>query len=244
MRRGVKRYEDVIMAALVAVEVVSAAVYVHAIENSTARRGVSGLLSTLEATGWSNAFVVALFVALVVHGLAVRTARTLRRDDQMFAVGQLLEVAARALVFPESWDAVEVRAFCHRLDRKGKWLQYAVGRSSHAHDDVWDPVPVDELRPDGQPVFVIAEAAKTHNTVLRELSSERSPVEKGLNVWKDIRVVLAAPIRDPDDRVHGRCLGTVSFDTSESGRGILVDNEQRSRDIIAEVARGIAHLWC
>jgi hypothetical protein len=243
MHRGIKRYEDAILAAVVAVEVLSAALYVHAFEN-----GHSGhkraAFETVEGIGWSNAFLAVLVVAIIAHAFVIRTARLMHQDDQTFAVGQLLEVAARALVFPESWETVEVRAFCHRLDRKGKKLHYIAHRSSHRHDDVWEPVPLDAVDATGRQVFVIAEAAKTHNTVLRELPPHRSEIEGKLNVWPDIGVVLAAPIRDPTDRRHGHCLGTVSFDTSQASKAILVDNVGRSGDILAEVALGIGQLWC
>jgi hypothetical protein len=243
MRRGIKRYEDAILAALVAVEVLSAALYVHAFENGDSGRTRS-VFETVETLGWSNVFLTILVIAIIVHALVIRSARLMRQDDQTFAVGQLLEVAARALVFPESWETVEVRAFCHRLDRRRKKLHYVAHRSSHRHDDVWEPVPLDAVDETGLQIFVIAEAAKTHNTVLRELPPHRSAIEGRLNVWPDIGVVLAAPIKDPTDRRHGRCLGTISFDTSRASKAILVDNAGRSRDIIAEVALGIGQLLC
>jgi hypothetical protein len=197
-----------------------------------------------DAVGPSHLFLLLLVLALLAHFVVIKISRGLRHDDQKEAIGHLLEVAARALVFPESWEAVEVRAYCYRLKKGTRKLTFVAGRSSHRYDDVWADIPMDALDEEGRHVFVIAEAAEKGATVFRELPETRTDAEKEANVWPKIKYVLATAIHPSEDSgPRGSCLGTISFDTSEAGRALLVDNQERTTDIIGCAAEGVAALW-
>ncbi|MGA9876816.1 MAG: hypothetical protein WBQ21_13520 [Solirubrobacteraceae bacterium] len=232
MTKRLIQNQDSVQALLVAVEVIAAAIVVDAWTSGKLWRLILGL--------------PLLAAALLAHYALFSAAHRYRAKAGEHAIDTLLEVAARSLVYPLSWDEVEIRAFCYRLNSKKRCLEYVGSSSSHEYDDRWGrDVPLDAFDADNRPIFVIAEAAAAGMTVLRELPAKRSRVEEQVRVWPDIGCVLATAIHDPQASNEDRAasLGTVSFDISLEHRHLLIDNEKHAHDIICLVAQAVGALW-
>lgn len=229
IRRVVLRYEDPAYVLLTAVEVISAAIVV-------------GFFHDFVPIGL--VFVVVLVVAIGCHFAVYRTTRRSGRDEQVEIIRRVLELAARALVFPMSWEEVHIRAYCHRLDKRQRYLRYVAARASYTYDDTYMDIPLDAVGEDGARIYVIAEAACDCHTVHRELPDERTTQEHEQHIWDTVHFVLAAPIFERDAaRRFDRCMGVVSIDTTRAG-GALVDlGDQRAADILGKVAQTISYLW-
>lgn len=231
MRRLFKRYADVIYVVLTAIDVLAAAVIVDRIEKSA-------------FVPWGLASTALLAVSILVHVTLYRETATVANRTQEDILGKVFEIAARALVFPESWDTVPVRCYCHRFDRRLRKLNYYTSKASNIHDDQFTDIPVDEFDQDGKRIFVIAEAVASGRTVFRELTETRSTAEERAAVWAPIRFVLACPVYEWErPKSESTCLGVVSFDTSKEGGKKVNLNSKRARDIIAELARTTSLLW-
>jgi hypothetical protein len=232
MQRLIRKYADIIYVALTAVDVLAAALLVDSLNRS--RYLPSGLIWTIVLCG-----------SIVTHFFVYRAASALSGTAQREAISNLLEIAAKSLVYPESWEVVPIRSFCHRFDRKNRMLRYVTHRASHKFDDPFTDLPIDAVdETTGRRIFVSAEAVVTGATKYRPLPEQRTPEEAARNVWPDIRYVLASPVyRTGAPRTEANCLGVVSFDTSEAG-GQKVDlNSQRAGDTIRQVADTVAQLW-
>ena len=231
MERFLSRNEDALIV-FVAVEVITTALFVDAATRLGATdalgRGKVGRAITL--FGWDLVFPTVLILALALHFFLHRTTMRVEERNRTHALDKILEVATRAFVYPGSWDALEVRGFCHKFDSKKKMLVPVACKMSHEHDDTSEPLPVDAKDSDGQYVFVIGEAFRTNKTIFRELPSDRTQLEVDHGVWTEIRSVLACPVHDADR--PSLPIGTVSFDCSDAGLALLHKDYTRATDII------------
>jgi hypothetical protein len=231
VQRLIRKYADVIYVALTAVDVLSAALLVDSLNRS--RYLPSGLIWT-----------IVLCASIITHFFVYRAASALSGHAQDEVIGSVLEIAAKSLVYPESWDVVTVRSFCHRFDRKNRTLHYVTSRASHQFDDQFTDIPVDAADETGTRIFVIAEAVVRGGLVFRHLPDLRTPEEIARNIWPGIRYVLACPIHRTDaPRTEANCLGVVSFDTSEAGGQKIGLDGDRAGDTIRQVAATVARLW-
>ncbi len=230
MRRTLTKYEDVVSGFLTVADVVLAGALVDRI--------VKGKFVPLGIV-----LLILLLGVLVTHVVLFRINRVMSRDERVEILKKVLEIAARALVFPESWDVVTVRAYCHRFDHKGRLLHYVASRSSDSYDDVFTDIPMDEMDEDGRRLFVIAEAVANGNTTFRKLPAKRTPAEVQAHIWDGVRFVLACPIYERGQvKSEKTCLGVVSFDTSRDGGEKISLDGKRARDIIAELAKTVSLL--
>jgi hypothetical protein len=231
MQQVLSKYSDIIYALLTAVDVVSAALIVDSLNRSAYLP--LGLI-----------FTIVLAASLVTHYLLYRSASAVGKRSVTDVIGNVLQIAAQSLVFPENWDTETVRAYCHRLDRKGRTLHYVTSRASHSFDDQFTDIPVDAMDPAGRPIFVIAEAVRRGGTVFRELPETRTPEEEAANIWPGIRYVLASPVhRAQMAKTESNCLGVVSFDTDLDGGAKIDLNGGRARDMLMQVAQTVSLLW-
>ncbi len=157
------------------------------------------------------------------------------KEDTEEAVKHLLRAAALALAGRRT--EVPIRAFCHRVTRRGQMLDPVCTTGFHYYPDESQPIPCDETAAE---TFVIAQAVVERQVVSRELAAERAPEEEERHIWRDIRDVVAAPILDVDD--DDICLGTISFDSSRTEQRMHF-HEQRAYDIVSDAAKGVAWLW-
>lgn len=231
MQRLIRKYSDPISVVLTGIDVVAAALIVDSLNRS--KYLPTGLI-----------FTIILAASFVTHFVIYRTASALGSRAQDQVVGNVLEIAAKALVYPESWDVVTVRSFCHRLDRKNRVLHYVTSRASHHFDDEFTDIPVDAIDVDGKRIFVVAQAVVDGGTVFRHLPDLRTPEEIAKHIWPGIRYVLASPIYRADaPRNEANCLGVISFDTSEAGGQKIDLDGERAGDMVRQVAGTVGRLW-
>lgn len=231
MRRLLRKYADVIFVALTAIDVLSAAVIVDRVDSS-------------QYFPWGLVFTILLGMSIAMHVLLYRDTSMIANEVQAEILGNVLEIAAKSLVFPESWEAVPVRAYCHRVDRKTRTLHYVTSRASHRFDDQFTDIPIDALDKSGRHIFVIAEAVSKGGTVFRRLPETRVRQEVEAHIWSDIRFVLASPVHAMNaTRSESNCLGVVSFDTSKEGGDKINLNGTRARDMIISVCETASLLW-
>ena len=231
MRRLLRKYADVVYVLLTAIDVLAAAVIVNRVD--------SGKLFP-----WGLVFIILLGVSIAAHVLLYRDTSVIAKEAQVEILDKVLEIAAKSLVFPESWDAIQIRAYCHRFDRNARTLHYVTSRASHKFDDQFTDIPVDALDENGQRVFVIAEAVCKGGTVFRHLPETRVTPEVDAHIWSNIRFVLASPVHLMHAaKSEANCLGVVSFDTSEEGGDKIDLGGARARDMIIGVAETASLLW-
>jgi hypothetical protein len=231
MRRLLRKYADAVYVLLTAIDVLAAAVIVDRINNS-------------QYLPWGLASTILLGTSIVVHVVLYRDTSTISAEAQNQVLGNVLEIAAKSLVFPESWEVIAIRAYCHRFDHKERTLHYVTSRASQNFDDQFTDIPVDAVHEDGRRVFVIAEAVVTGGTVFRDLPETRCRAELEAHVWSNIRSVLASPVYAMNaTRCESSCIGVVSFDTSKAGADKIELNGRRASDVIMEVAATASLLW-
>jgi hypothetical protein len=145
------------------------------------------------------------------------------------AIEGLLEAAARALVHPHS-DRV-IRAFCHKADPATKELVPFC--SWHPGDDSGAHIPFEGKNASG---FVIVRAFREK----RIMWKDDPPRPRKYNVWRDLKSVLAAPVRDYNDD-EDPCWGTICFDSDRSAKEMGFDSDG-ARKIVRLIARSIHRL--
>jgi hypothetical protein len=231
MRQVLRKYADAVYVLLTAIDIVTAAVIVDRLNKS-------------EYLPWGLISTILLGASIVVHIVLYRDTNTISKEAQNQVLGNILEIAAKSLVFPESWEVVAIRAFCHRFDRKERKLHYVISRASENFDDQFTDIPVDAVNQEGRLAFVVAEAVVTGRTVFRELPDIRSPAELETHVWSNLRFVLACPVYTMNAaRSESSCIGVVSFDTSKEGGDKIKLDGRRAKDVIMQVAATASLLW-
>jgi hypothetical protein len=231
IRQLIRKYQEAFMALLTVLDVICAA----------------GIVNQLQKTNFAPAGIVYLAIlacSIIGHVVLFRLGKNLDRKEKVSLIERMLEMTARALVYPQGWETVVIRSYCHTLDRKRSCLHYVTSRASDDYDDVGVDIPLDAKDQSGECVFVIAQAVLQRETTYRELPAARSPAETRAHIWKDIGYVLACPIFDPNlPRSFESCLGVVSIDASRAQGAQLDLDGVRARDIIGQLSRGVGHLW-
>jgi hypothetical protein len=159
---------------------------------------------------------------VVVRQILARSWSALSRKD---VITKLLEAAAKALVLPRSVERVPIRAFCHLVDLKTKKLVPFCTWSLYPYPHYDALIPCEG--PESQ-VFVIARVYQKGSVLAEELPDNHidiTPPDLRNKMWKDIRCVLAAPIRQ-FDMSGSDILGTISFDSSHPLTSLGFDKPQ------------------
>ena len=164
-------------------------------------------------------FLVLAFIFIVV--LRYKMTRQFSMETQRRVARNILEAAARTLALPKQGREEKFRAACYLYNRRHNTLEHFCHWSSYWHPEFEQPIPRDHPRSEK---FVIIRAFNNRRIERKDLEDdERSnlPIE----VWKEIRSVLAAPIRDFDDpkRIP---LGAISFDSSLTLQQARLDTDQ------------------
>ncbi len=179
-----------------------------------------------------------LVIACSIVFCRYKISGSLSEANRKEAIEHLLHASARALVFPS--EKVRIRAFCHLADTKTKELLPYCSWSPHQDTDSDVRVPYEGS---DSSIFVIAKAFKRRHVIAEELPPNHlDQTPQGIRdmVWKDIRCVLAAPIRD-FSKSDSEILGTISFDTSQPLSSIKFDTPS-AKDICVLYARAIYDL--
>ncbi|HEU0209536.1 MAG TPA: nucleotide-binding protein [Candidatus Udaeobacter sp.] len=167
-----------------------------------------------------------------------------KRSMELFKlVENSLETVCRAMSVPTTPEQASLRAFIFRKEGDELVCRY-----------FWDPNPSDEEI--GRTRFAIKEEAASRVVVTRcyldnkmrrtEGSTEDQvqPLPAGFkeakgNIKPNLRYVLAAPIRDRDDKIWG----VVDFDASnENGKTLL--NNELSNTVIMRLATQLSTVLC
>jgi len=180
------------------------------------------ILSFISSSGRLN-FLLFCAVSIVVarQRLARRWSALSRKD----VITKLLEAAAKALVLPRSVERVPIRAFCHLADLKTKKLVPFCTWSLYPYPHYDALIPFEGRESE---VFVISRAFQKGSVLAEELPANHidlTPPDLRDKMWKNIRCVLAAPIRQFD--ISGsEVLGTISFDSSHPLTSLGFDKPQ------------------
>jgi hypothetical protein len=208
-------------------------VYINLITN--ALQQVS-LLAAIAQAGWSNGWAVA-GLATVLLQLWLPRIDKLSRKEKYEIVRAILELSARAIVYPRPVEQVDIRAFCHLADPQNEELKPFCRWSLGYTTDSGTHIP---YTGEAAKQFLIAQAFNT-----KEILAENLPINGTRNLPRrlvnrikpNLRCVLAAPLRNFDDDAF-ESIGTVSFDSSKSLREIGFD-KQGAKDIAKLVAECI-----
>jgi hypothetical protein len=234
MWRFARRHAFPLQIAGTGISVLAAGVYFAVFQTNHSNHNAPTLLVNFRDLGPVNLLLVPILAGIATQLWATRIQGRVIIDNADTSIGYMLELTARAVVFPRSWGEPElyIRAFCHRLDSNGNLIPFEF-RSSGVieHSNVIVPLSSD---------FVIAIAFRERKTIVQELPSLRSQKEREMGVWDDIRCILASPIYSETD--GNRVVGTISIDTSSRKVDIGFDRKE-ARDVVVVAARAIASVW-
>jgi hypothetical protein len=199
------------------------------------RRGEIGEVLTRDQGLWLLLLLGAAVVLVLVGYGSTRIVSVSRKRD---LVDRLLATSAMALIFPAS--SVPIRVSCRLHDRSARMLNPFTAWSQHVHDDFHDPVPCDG--PDSG-IFVIVRALKQNRTIAEDLPNDHlDHTPASVHVWRDLKSVLAAPIRDFNDlSPEAEVLGVLAFDSAKPLSENLFDSAT-ARDICCAYASCIFRL--
>lgn len=221
MQGFVRRHSGVIQDCAAAAGAVTLAFYGHEIDSS-------GFVSL---GAWNLAAVVpiSLFAA---YATARRIETRGAPKDTIDSITHTLEAMVRGYVFPESWEENRYRAYCHRID-KGRTHLTPIAIAS-PFPDVAERTPLPVKGPDADGL-VAAQAFNLKSPIVKEVTD---PPDE-LNIWKDVRTVIAVPIIDIDSNDP---IGTISIDTSLPKQATNFSNLYTAA-VLLNAAKAVALLW-
>lgn len=183
-------------------------------------------------TSWWD--LLLLLFALVII-LKIRLTSDARMSTAEQHVRQLLEIAVKTLTFAHKGKQLEIRALCHLYNARTKMLDCYAFWGYNWHHDGAKPIPCEhEL----SRKFVIVRAFKD-----KDIKQENVPDDavKGmpLEIWPDLKCVLAAAIRDyAEADSDTQVLGVINFDANRTLEQAHFDGAQ-AREICRLFAQAI-----
>jgi hypothetical protein len=221
MKAWIAQFATGIQAFLSFVSLVAIGIYVNLITSSPERTSALLKVNLGDFFRLSGNVTVFLLVAIACFVATVLLTNSFSRDRKL-VVKQFLEALARALIFPQTDSNLAIRATCRIYNKKKQHLETYAFYGDPADADPFQPIPTDGER--SKP-FSIVKALKEKRIVASDIPPG-AKYPDDIRVWKRIRSVLAAPLRDYDEfGPQGEVLGTISFDSSKPLTALHFDKE-------------------